>query len=120
MTLGLLCKIKKKRALAINHLTEAKRILSPFGQSPTLAQLEAALAELGGARLMWVPLCEVTDEIPQGPVQARTFMCKAQACPSIVEIDHHGGGAIGSGCRPTGGARGKAHVSICQGTNRSR
>jgi hypothetical protein len=47
MTLGLLCKIKKKRALARNHLTEAKRILSPFGQSPMLAQLEAALAELG-------------------------------------------------------------------------
>jgi hypothetical protein len=46
MTLGLLCKIEKKRALAIEHLTEAKRILSAFGQSPMLSRLETALAEL--------------------------------------------------------------------------
>jgi class 3 adenylate cyclase len=46
MILGLLFKIKKKRALALQHLTEAKRILSPFGKSPMLARLNAALAEL--------------------------------------------------------------------------
>jgi hypothetical protein len=47
MTLGLLCKIQKKRALAIQHLTEAKRILSAFGETPIYARLNAALAELG-------------------------------------------------------------------------
>jgi class 3 adenylate cyclase len=46
MILGLLYKIKKKRALALQHLTEAKHILSPFGQSPMLARLDAALTEL--------------------------------------------------------------------------
>ena len=44
---GLLYKTKKKRALAVQHLTEAKRILSQFGQTPILARVEAALAELG-------------------------------------------------------------------------
>ena len=47
MILGLLYKIKKKRGLALEHLTEAKRILSEFGQTPTLARVDAALAELG-------------------------------------------------------------------------
>ena len=47
MVLGLLYKIKKKRALALQHLTEARRILSQFGQTPILAQVETALAELG-------------------------------------------------------------------------
>jgi hypothetical protein len=47
MILGLLYKIKRKRALAIQHLSEAKRILSPFGQTPILARVETALAELG-------------------------------------------------------------------------
>ena len=47
MILGLLYKIKKKRAPALQHLTEAKRIFSQFGQSPTLARVETALAELG-------------------------------------------------------------------------
>ena len=47
MTLGLLYKIKKKRALALEHLTEARRILSQFGQTPMLARVDAALAELG-------------------------------------------------------------------------
>ena len=47
MILGLLFKIKKKRALALRHLTEAKRILSAFGQSPMLTRLDAALTELG-------------------------------------------------------------------------
>ena len=46
MILGLLYKVKKKHALALQHLTEAKRILSAFGQSPMLARLDAALAEL--------------------------------------------------------------------------
>jgi len=47
MILGLLYKTKKRRALALEHLTEAKRILSQFGQIPTLARVDAALAELG-------------------------------------------------------------------------
>jgi hypothetical protein len=47
MTLGLLYKIKKKRALALEHLTVAKRIFSQFGQTPTLARVDEALAELG-------------------------------------------------------------------------
>jgi hypothetical protein len=47
MILGLLYKAKKKRALALQHLTEAKRILSQFGQTPILARVETALAELG-------------------------------------------------------------------------
>jgi hypothetical protein len=47
MILGLLFKIKKKRVLALQHLTEGKRILSQFGQSPMLARLDAALTELG-------------------------------------------------------------------------
>jgi tetratricopeptide (TPR) repeat protein len=46
MILGLLYKIKKKRALAVQHLTEAKRIFSQFGQTPILARVETALAEL--------------------------------------------------------------------------
>jgi hypothetical protein len=44
---GLLCKAKKRRALALQHLTEAKRILSQFGQTPILTRVETALAELG-------------------------------------------------------------------------
>jgi hypothetical protein len=47
MTLGLLCKIKKRRALAIQHLTDARRILSQFEQTPMLARVDAALAEMG-------------------------------------------------------------------------
>jgi class 3 adenylate cyclase len=46
MILGLLYKVKKKRILALQHLTEAKRILSAFGQSPMLARLDTALGEL--------------------------------------------------------------------------
>ena len=46
MILGLLYKGKRKRALAMQHLTEAKQILSRFGQTPILARVEAALAEL--------------------------------------------------------------------------
>jgi hypothetical protein len=47
MILGLFYKIKKKRALAVQHLTEARRILSQFGQTPILARVETALVELG-------------------------------------------------------------------------
>jgi hypothetical protein len=47
MTLGLLYKIKKRRALAIQHLTDARRILSQFEQTPMLARVDVALAELG-------------------------------------------------------------------------
>jgi hypothetical protein len=47
MILGLIYKTKKKRPLALEHLTEAKRILSQFGQTPILARVDAALAELG-------------------------------------------------------------------------
>jgi len=46
MILGILYKGKKKRALAIEHLSKAKRILSQFGQTPILTRVEAALAEL--------------------------------------------------------------------------
>ena len=47
MILGLLYKAKKKRALAVQHLTEAKRIFSQFGHTPVLARVETALAGLG-------------------------------------------------------------------------
>jgi hypothetical protein len=47
MLLGLLYKSKKKRALALRHLTEVKRIFSQFGQTPILARVETALADLG-------------------------------------------------------------------------
>ncbi len=40
-------KTKKKPALAVQHLTEANRIVSQVGQTPTLARVDAALAELG-------------------------------------------------------------------------
>jgi AAA ATPase domain/Adenylate and Guanylate cyclase catalytic domain len=46
MILGLLYKTKKKPALAVQHLTEAKRILLQFGQTPVLTRVETALAEL--------------------------------------------------------------------------
>lgn len=46
MILGLLYKAKKKRALSVQHLTEAKRIISQFGASPMLMKIEAALVEI--------------------------------------------------------------------------
>jgi hypothetical protein len=46
MILGLLYKIKRKDALAVQHLTEARRIISEFGPSPMLARIETALAEI--------------------------------------------------------------------------
>ena len=45
--LALLYKAKKKPALALQHLTEAQRIIFQFGQTPMLARIDAALAELG-------------------------------------------------------------------------
>jgi tetratricopeptide (TPR) repeat protein len=47
MMLGLLYKAKKQCPLAAHHLTDARRILAPFGQTPLLARLDAVLAELG-------------------------------------------------------------------------
>jgi hypothetical protein len=47
MILGLLDRTQHRRESALEHLTEAKRILSQFGQSPILARVETALAELG-------------------------------------------------------------------------
>ena len=47
MVLGLLAKGEKKRALALEHLNKARRILSQFGQTPRLARVDAALADLG-------------------------------------------------------------------------
>jgi class 3 adenylate cyclase len=46
MILGLLDKAQRKPAPAIQHLTEAKRIAAQFGQTPMLARIDAALAEL--------------------------------------------------------------------------
>ena len=46
MILGLLYKARRRPALAIQHLTEAKRILSQSGSTPVLAKIEAALTEL--------------------------------------------------------------------------
>ncbi len=45
--LGLLYKTKRKPVLALQHLTEAKRIIARFGQTPMLTRIDAALAELG-------------------------------------------------------------------------
>jgi hypothetical protein len=47
MILGLLYKARKKRALAVEHLTEARRIAAQFGPTAMRARIEAALAELG-------------------------------------------------------------------------
>jgi tetratricopeptide (TPR) repeat protein len=46
MIMGRLYKAKKKGALAVQHLTEAKRIASQFGPTPMLARIDAELAEL--------------------------------------------------------------------------
>lgn len=46
MILGLLSKLRQKPALALEHLTEARRILSQFGRSPVLSRVDAALAEM--------------------------------------------------------------------------
>ena len=49
MILGLLYKGKRRRALAVQHLSEARRILSQFGQTPILARVETALDQLGAS-----------------------------------------------------------------------
>jgi class 3 adenylate cyclase len=46
MLLGLLCKAKKRRAEAVSHLTEAKRLLAQLGSTPALDRVEQALREL--------------------------------------------------------------------------
>ena len=46
MILALLYKAKHKRELAVRHLTEGELIMSQFGQSPMLAKIDAALAEV--------------------------------------------------------------------------
>ena len=53
MILGFLYKTKKKPALALQHLTEAKRIIAQFGQTPMLSRIDAALAELGDCFNRW-------------------------------------------------------------------
>jgi hypothetical protein len=47
MILGLLEGTQGRRESALEHLAEAKRILLQFGQTPILARVETALAELG-------------------------------------------------------------------------
>ena len=47
MIRGLLDAAKKRHSQAIHHLTEAKRIFLQFGETPVLARVETALAELG-------------------------------------------------------------------------
>jgi class 3 adenylate cyclase len=46
MIMGRLYKTKKKGALALQHLREAKQIASQFGPTPMLARIDAELAEL--------------------------------------------------------------------------
>nr|WP_256415887.1 adenylate/guanylate cyclase domain-containing protein [Ruegeria sp. HKCCD8929] len=46
MIMGLLYKAKKKKPLAVQHLTDARLIVETAGQSPMLARIDAALAEL--------------------------------------------------------------------------
>jgi hypothetical protein len=46
MLLGLLCQAKKRRAEAVSHLTEAKRLLAQLGPTPFLDRIEQALREL--------------------------------------------------------------------------
>lgn len=46
MILGLLCKLKKRRAEAVDHLTTAHRLIAPSGASPLLSRIERALEDL--------------------------------------------------------------------------
>lgn len=46
MRLGLYCKAKRKRTLAIAHLTKAQCIEAQFGKTPMLGRIETALSEL--------------------------------------------------------------------------
>jgi class 3 adenylate cyclase len=47
MILGLFYKVKKRKALARQHLSEAQRIIAPAGPSPILTRIEDALAAVG-------------------------------------------------------------------------
>nr|WP_321250768.1 AAA family ATPase [uncultured Ruegeria sp.] len=47
MIMGLLYKARKKRQLAFEHLTKARVIVETAGQTPMLARIDAALADLG-------------------------------------------------------------------------
>ena len=49
MVLGLLYKTKKNRALALEHLRQAERIVSQWGPTPMLARIDAALSEASAA-----------------------------------------------------------------------
>jgi hypothetical protein len=49
LLVGLLHKAKKRPAIARQHLTEARRILAKYGETPILARADAALAEFGAA-----------------------------------------------------------------------
>ena len=46
MILGLLCKLKKRKAQAREHLATAQRLIVPTGASPMLSRIEMALQEL--------------------------------------------------------------------------
>ena len=46
MIICLFYETKRKRALAVQHLNEVRRILSQFGQNPLLTRVDTALAEL--------------------------------------------------------------------------
>jgi hypothetical protein len=46
MILGLLCKIKKRKTEAVEHLRTAHRLIAPTGSSPMLTRIEQALADL--------------------------------------------------------------------------
>jgi hypothetical protein len=54
MILGLLYKGRRNFKLAERHLAEARRILGPFGPSPSLTRVEAALAALA-SRASYAP-----------------------------------------------------------------
>jgi hypothetical protein len=47
MILGLLYKLRKKKDKAIAHLARARSLIAPIGDTPMLARIDAAMAELG-------------------------------------------------------------------------
>ncbi|MGR3803147.1 ATP-binding protein [Marinibacterium profundimaris] len=51
MILGLLCMHRKKREKAIDHLREARRIVTQIGPSPFLARIDSALETLGARKV---------------------------------------------------------------------
>ena len=46
MILGLLCKAKKRKKEAVEHLTRARELIAPTGNSPMLTRIEDALKDL--------------------------------------------------------------------------